>query len=112
MSTKTPEDKAKDEIKAVIKEVCAARGLHFRIDWHAGSAYESTLDATGVVAGHPFVLEAKRFDENEDLTGRQKLHRKEYERAGAKVFDLIDRTALHALRYWLETLEPREPHDP
>jgi hypothetical protein len=112
MTKKTPEDKAKDEVKAVIKEVCAARGLKYRIDWHAGSAFESTLDGTGVIAGHPFICEIKRFDENEQPTARQKIHMQDYNDAGAKVFDLIDRTALHALRYWLETLEPREPHDP
>ena len=109
---KTPEDKAKDTVKGVIVEVCSRRGLPYEIDWHAGSAFENTLDGTGVVAGHPFVCEIKRFDTNEDLTGRQKLKRAEFEKAGAKVFDLIDLTAVESLRFWLETLEPREPHDP
>lgn len=109
---KTPEDKAKDIVKDVIKDVCRRRGLHYEIDWHAGSAFENTLDGTGVVAGHPFICEIKRFDTNEDLTGRQKMKRKAFQRAGAKVFDLIDLTSVERLREWLETLEPREPYDP
>lgn len=109
---KTPEDKAKDIVKGVIKEVCGRRGLAYEIDWHAGSAFASTLDGTGVIAGHPFVCEIKRFDENEDLTGRQKMKARAFTAAGAKVFDLIDLTAVESLRLWLETLEPRSPHDP
>lgn len=109
---KTPEDKAKGIVKKVIVDVCRRRGLEFEIDWHAGSAFESTLDGTGVIAGHPFVCEIKRFDENCDLTPRQKMKRAAFQRAGAKVFDLIDLTSVESLRLWLETLEPREPHDP
>lgn len=108
----TPEDKAKDIVKKTITEVCTRRGLAFEIDWHAGSAFENTLDGTGVVAGHPFVCEIKRFDTNEDLTGRQKLKRKAFQAAGAHVFDLIDLTSVEYLRMWLETLEPREPYEP
>lgn len=109
---KTPEDKAKDIVKRVIEEVCTRRGLAYEIDWHAGSAFETTLDATGVVAGHPFIAEVKRFDENCELTGRQNMKRGDFQAAGAKVFDLIDLTAVENLRLWLETLEPRIPHDP
>ena len=112
MGKKTPENAAKAEAKALIEEVCKRRGLAFKIDWHAGSAFESTLDGTGAIAGHPFVCEVKRFDSNEEPTARQKLQMADYAKAGVKVFDLVDRTALHSLRYWLETLEPREPHDP
>lgn len=109
---KTPEDKAKDIVKRVIADVCGRRGLRYEIDWHAGSAFENTLDGTGVVAGHPFICEIKRFDENCDLTGRQKMKRKAFQEAGAKVFDIVDLTAVESLRHWLETLEPRLPHDP
>jgi hypothetical protein len=72
----------------------------------------STLDAVGVIAGHPFVAEAKRMDENEDLNARQRIHRKDFRAAGAHVHDLVDPTALEYLREWLETLEPRWPHEP
>lgn len=111
MSTKTPEDKAKDKAKAIIEQVCKARGLAYEIDWHAGSAFMSTLDATGVVAGHPFIAEVKRMDDNESLTGRQELKAIAFREAGAFVFDLVDPTSLLRLREWLETLEPREPHE-
>lgn len=112
MAKKTPENISKDDVKDLIEEVCAARGLKYKIDWHAGSAFESTLDGTGVVAGHPFIAEVKRWDENEQLTGRQVLQKREFQAAGAHVFDLVDRTALAYLRLWLETLEPREPYEP
>lgn len=112
MSKKTPEDKVKDRIKATIEEVCARRGMEFCIDWHAGTMFTTTLDATGVVAGHPFILEAKRFDDPDaDLTGRQKVKASEFRRAGATVHTVVDETALRYLRNWLEQLEPREPFE-
>lgn len=107
---KTPEDKAKDATKAVIEEVCARRGFDHRIDWNAGSAFMNTLDAVGVIAGHPFIAEIKRHDQNEQLTSRQKVNKREFEAAGAFVHDIVDPTSLHYLREWLETLEPRLPH--
>lgn len=112
MAKKTPEDKAKDATKKVIEEVCKRRGFGFRIDWNAGSAFMSTLDAVGVIAGHPFIAEIKRHDESEVLTGRQMVHKRNFEAAGAFVHDIVDPTSLHYLREWLETLEPREPHAP
>lgn len=108
----TPEAKAKKKTKDLIEEVCGRRGLRYRIDWNAGSAFMSTLDAVGVIAGHPFIAEQKRFDENEELTTRQARHKRDFEAAGAFVHDLVDETALEYLREWLETLEPREPHAP
>ncbi len=109
---KTPENKAKDAIKKVLKEVCEARGLQYRIDWHAGSQFTSTLDGTGVVAGHAVVIEVKRFDENESPTTRQRINMREFGDAGAAVFDIIDLTSLNYFRHWLETLEPREAYVP
>lgn len=110
--SRTPEQQVKDETKAIIKEVCGRRNLSYRIDWNAGSAFMSTLDGVGVIAGHPFIAELKRFDENEEPTGRQRMHIAAFRKAGAFVHVINDRTALLYLRYWLETLEPREPHDP
>lgn len=72
----------------------------------------STLDATGVIAGHPFVAEVKRMDDNESPTGRQQLKMKAFREAGAYVFDLVDPTSLLRLREWLEALEPREAFTP
>jgi hypothetical protein len=110
--SKTPEAKAKDAARKIIKEVCKARGLEFRIDWNAGSEFMSTLDATGVIAGHPFIAEVKRMDENKAPNARQRLHIAAFRRAGAYVHDLVDPTSLNYLREWLETLEPRDPHAP
>lgn len=110
MAKKTPEDKVKDDAKAIIEEVCKRRGLSFRIDWNAGSAFMSTLDAVGVIAGHPFIAELKRMDRPEVLTGRQEIHKRNFEAAGALVHDITDPTSLLYLREWLETLEPREPY--
>lgn len=108
----TPEVKAKNKIKAVIEEVCARRGLEYRIDWNAGSGFMSTLDAVGVIAGHPFICEVKRWDIEAPLTGRQRMHVDAFRKAGAFVHIIDDETALNYLRWWLETLVPREPHDP
>jgi len=108
----TPESKAKDAIKKVIAEVCTRRSLHYKLDWHAGSAFSSTLDCTGSIAGHPVAFEVKRFDENETPTGRQRINLREFTEAGAFTLDIIDMTALAYLKQWLETVEPREPHLP
>lgn len=108
----TPESRAKDKAKRMIEQVCTRRGLAYKIDWHAGSAFSSTLDATGVVAGHPLVIEVKRFDENESPTARQRINMRQFREAGAFVVDLVDETALAYLKHWLETLEPREAYYP
>jgi hypothetical protein len=105
---KTPEVKVKDKIKALIERVCTERGLHYCIDWHAGSGFTSTLDATGVIAGHPFICEVKRWDEDAPLTGRQKMKVEEFRRAGANVHVIDDPTSLRYLEEWLTMLEPRE----
>lgn len=109
---KTPENKAKDAIKKVLDEVCKQRGLKYRIDWHGGSPFTTTLDGTGVVAGHAVVIEVKRFDENCIPTSRQSINMREFGEAGAAVFDIVDLTALAYFRHWLETLEPREAYMP
>lgn len=108
----TAEVKAKEAAKKIIKEVCTRRGLVYEIDWNAGSAFMRTLDATGVIAGHPFIAEVKRMDEEEVLTAQQTIKKRKFEKAGAFVFDLTDPTSLEYLRFWLETLEPREAHAP
>lgn len=111
--TTQPEKYTKQQAKKLIKEVCERRGLFFRIDWNAGSGFMSTLDAVGVIAGHPFVCEAKRIDgEASPLTARQEMHVADFRKAGAFVHILEDPTSLCYLELWLETLEPREPHDP
>lgn len=108
-----PEKYTKTQAKKLIKEVCARRGLNYRIDWNAGSGFMSTLDAVGVIAGHPFVCEAKRIDgEASPLTARQEMHVADFKAAGAFVHILDDPTALAYLEFWLESLQPREPHDP
>jgi hypothetical protein len=108
----TPEQRVKNRTKALIKMVCAARGLQYRIDWNAGSAFMSTLDAVGVIAGHPFIAELKRFDTNEEPTSRQHMHIDAFRAAGAFVHIINDETSLAYLHEWLLTLEPREPHAP
>lgn len=109
----TPEKKTKDLAKKIIKEVCERRGLKYRIDWNAGSGFMSTLDAVGVIAGHPFVAELKRIDGcGEPLTSRQLMHVADFRAAGAFVHVIDDPTSLLYLQYWLETLEPRTPFYP
>lgn len=108
-----PEKYTKDKAKKIIERVCAERGMKYRIDWNAGSGFMSTLDAVGVIAGHPFVCEAKRIDgKASPLTPRQQMHVQSFRAAGAFVHVLEDPTSLAYLEHWLQTLEPREPHDP
>lgn len=108
----TPEARAKDKIKRVIERVCKERNLPFKLDWHAGSAFSNTLDATGAIAGHPVVIEVKRFDENESPTARQKMNMREFRQAGAAVFDIVDLTSLAYFELWLQTVEPRTAYMP
>lgn len=108
----TPENRVKVRVKAMIKDVCAERRLPYEIDWHAGSAYSSTLDGTGVIAGHPVVLELKRFDKVVDLTARQKIKIRAFSDAGAAVFAIVDETSLLYFLHWLRTVEPREAYQP
>lgn len=107
----TPETRAKNQVKRTIERVCRRRGLAYSIDWHAGTVFSNTLDATGVIAGHPVAIEVKRFDENCEPTGRQKLRMREFRDAGAAVFDIVDLTSLAYFERWLETLEPREAYE-
>lgn len=106
----TPETKAKKRTKDVLAEVCAARGLHYRIDWHAGTSFAITLDGTGTVAGHPVAIELKRFDGKGKLTARQRMNLQEFRDAGASVFVIECEKSLQIFRRWLETLEPRWPY--
>ena len=108
----TPEDRVKKETKTLIERICKQRGLEYEIDWHAGSAFEQTLDATGVIAGHPFISELKRFDQDAKLTGRQKLKVAAFRKAGAFVHVITEPQCLVYLAHWLETLTPRHPHEP
>lgn len=108
----TPETRAKKLVKETLDRVCRERGLTYKVDWFAGTAFVNNLDAGGVVAGHPVYIEVKRFDEPANLTERQRLRKREYEMAGAFVHAIVDETSLEFFRWWLMTLEPREPHDP
>lgn len=108
----TPEERVKKATKELIERVCKRRGLEYEIDWHAGSAFSQTLDGTGVIAGHPFISELKRFDEEGKLTGRQKLKIAAFRRAGAFVHVIDEPQCLVYLEFWLETLTPRDPHEP
>lgn len=108
----TPEDRVKSETKKLIERVCKTRNLPYEIDWHAGSAFSQTLDGTGVIAGHPFITELKRFDQDGKLTGRQKLKIKAFREAGAFVHLIDEPQCLVYLEFWLETLIPRDPHAP
>jgi len=108
----TEESRVKKDTKKLIEEVCKQRGLPYEIDWHAGSAFAQTLDGTGVIAGHPFITELKRFDQLNPLTGRQKLKVKAFRAAGAYVHVIDEPQCLVYLKFWLETLTPRLPHDP
>jgi hypothetical protein len=108
----TPESRVKDKVKRLLKQVAAQRGVAYRMDWNAGSAYMNTLDGVGVFAGNALVMEIKRFDENETPTARQQLNLRDFRAAGAATFDIVDETALAYLKYWLETVEPREPYEP
>lgn len=103
----TPETKIKDRVKDLIADAAIARGFHYRLDWHAGNIYMSTVDATGVIAGYPVALEIKRFDKHSAPTDRQRMLLAEYERAGAYSQLIDSEAALHAFRAWLYKIAPR-----
>lgn len=103
----TPENAAKAKVKRAIKDICAHRSLPYKIDWHAGSMFTSTVDATGVVAGHAVAIELKRFDGKGKATERQLMCLEAFRAAGAQAFLLDSLQALDEFKVWLENLEPR-----
>lgn len=82
MAKNTPENAAKAKVKALIAQRCEERGFKFKMTWHAGSAYESTVDADGVIAGNAVVIEVKRFDGKGKTSTRQKITLREYKEIG------------------------------
>lgn len=104
----TPETKAKNRIKKLAKAIMDERGLPSTLVWNAGAGYGvSTVDCTGVIAGHPVAIEVKRFDGKGKLTGRQKQTLREYRDAGAYILVIEDDASLRQFLLWLMTLEPR-----
>lgn len=104
---KTPEVKAKDAIKARIKLRCEELGLVAELDWHAGTEELRTVDATGVISGHPVAIEVKRFDGRNRATDLQKMKLQKFMDAGAATFLIDSEVALAQFDLWLCTLKPR-----
>ena len=104
----TPEVKAKDRIKKAMAKSIVERGLYAKIRWNAGQALGvSRLDCDGVVAGHPFEFEVKRFDGKGKTTARQLSDVRDACRAGAFSMIVEDEESLAVLLHWLRTIEPR-----
>jgi hypothetical protein len=105
---RTPEVAAKDRIKAETAKVLKRRQLPAKMHWNAGTGFgTSRLDFDGVIAGHPFYVEVKRFDEKGKLTGRQKSDLRDYAEAGAFTLLIDSEETLQLWLQWLEVLEPR-----
>lgn len=103
-----PEVRAKERIKKLVAQILQARGLKAKIVWNAGTGMGlPRLDCDGVVAGHPFAIEVKRFDGKGKLTGRQKMDLREYNDAGAFAMVVDDEESLAVFAHWLRTIEPR-----
>jgi hypothetical protein len=104
----TPEVKAKNRIKKEIQKILFARKLPAKIIWNAGNGLGvSRLDCDGVVAGHPFAIEVKRFDKSGKTTARQISDVHEYNKAGAFSMIVEDEESLTVFLGWLRVIEPR-----
>ena len=103
----TPENAAKAKVKRAIKDICSRRALPYKIDWHAGNMYTSTVDATGVIAGNAVAIELKRFDGKGKVTERQLMCLDAFKLAGAHAFIIDSLQSFESFKGWLENLEPR-----
>lgn len=104
----TPEVKAKNRIKKEIARILKERNLPAKIIWNAGNAMGvARLDCDGVVAGHPFAIEVKRFDKPGKVTARQVCDVNEYSKAGAFSMIVQDEDSLAVFLGWLRVIEPR-----
>lgn len=104
----TPEVKAKNRIKREMVRILKERGLKAKIVWNAGAGFGvSRLDCDGVVAGHPFAIEVKRFDRPGKITARQVSDIHEYNEAGAFSLIVDDEESLAIFLGWLRTIKPR-----
>lgn len=81
---RTPEVAAKDAIKKRISGVLAELKLPHKLYWNAGASIGTPrIDFDGVIAGHAFYIEVKRFDGAGVLNARQRLTLRECAAAGA-----------------------------
>lgn len=104
----TPEVRAKNRIKKAMMEIIEQRKLPHKIYWNAGTGFgPARLDCDGVIAGHPFALEVKRFDGKGVLRTRQKVNLAEYAAAGACSRLIDNEVSLELFLTWIATLEPR-----
>ena len=110
----TPEVQAKKLIKRRMEEVLKRRQLQAKLTWAGGSPYggATTVDLTGVIAGHPIAIEVKRFDGDGKLTARQKMDLRDFAEAGAFSMVIDSEASLSVFIAWLETLEPRDSNIP
>lgn len=91
-----------------MRKILASRGLAFKIHWNGGALVGNPrLDCDGVVAGHPFSIEVKRFDGKGRLRARQANDIYDYNKAGAFSLLVDDEESLAVFLGWLRTIEPR-----
>lgn len=106
-----PEVKAKNQIKRELEKVLRERNLPSKLYWNGGQSVGlPRLDLDGVIAGHPFAVEVKRFDGEGKLSGRQKQDIAENIAAGAFSMVIDSPASLLVFLSWVHTLQPREPH--
>lgn len=104
----TPEVRAKERIKRELKKVLDERRLPHKLHWNGGAPTGTPrLDFDGVIAGHPFYVEVKRFDGEGKLNARQKMDLREYANAGAFSMVIDDEESLARFLLWVQTLTPR-----
>src|ERR1700743_126782 len=106
---KTPETKAKDELRAAMKDAAAALGATLRLEAHGGEVYSTpTLDYTGSFYhpkmgqyGIPIAIEVKRFDKQGHLTTRQEKTIDDMIAAGYMVFVVENREHIDKVVKWM-----------
>lgn len=109
----TPEARDKARIKKRVAEALKVRQLPAKMHWNAGTGLGvPRLDFDGVIAGHPFYVEVKRFDGLGKLTARQSSDLRDYKEAGALAMVIDSEETLEQFVSWILLLEPRSETHP
>lgn len=109
---KTPESKAKDELRKAMNCAAVTLGATLRLESHGGELYSTpTLDYTGSLYhpkmgqwGIPIAIEVKRFDKQGHLTVRQEKTIDDMIEAGYMVFVVENPEHIAKVVNWMFTV--------
>lgn len=105
----TPEVKAKTIIKRKLDIVLKETKLKSKLHWNGGGLTGTPrLDFDGVIGGHPFYIEVKRFDGKGRVTARQLSDINDYRKAGAFSMLIEDEASLEVFLNWVRNIKAKQ----